>query len=301
MEPVHCQKCEKWETNLAESINNYNTYREKIRLATVIPHDVLSRKEVTTFAGITKYLVDKARETFKENGIYGIPDPYNGHPLQDKDIHNVTKTKRYLTRSIREMYTLFKEQNPQTKLGRSGFYSVRPRWLVPAPSHDICVCIYCENFNLRVTALKNLCCNAVTYESLKKLVLSLLVCDNCNLDCLFQECSFCPGSDGITIISLNLEHLLDDESEVTFAIWENNDLVRKTVTLEYFITVLSHWASQSFKDWKCTEKSATQKRRLILHGNFAENWTITLPNEIQSDHWLNQQISIFTAVCYLDG
>lgn len=160
--------------------------------------------------------------------------------------------------------------------------------------------VYDENFNLRVTALKNLCCNAVTYESLKKLVLSLLVCDNCNLDCLFQECSFCPGSDGITIISLNLEYLLDDESEVTFAIWEENDLVRKTVTFEYFNTVLSHWAIKAITHFKlkelqrlqiqkCKEQSAIQERRLILHGDFAENWTITLPNKIQSYHWLNNK------------
>lgn len=39
-----------------------------------------------------------------------------------------------------------------------------------------------------------------------------------------------------------------------------------------------------------------QKASVLLHLNFAENWTVKLPDEIQSHHWSKSEVTIFTCV-----
>lgn len=42
----------------------------------------------------------------------------------------------------------------------------------------------------------------------------------------------------------------------------------------------------------------SDSNHLILHVDFAENWSVIMKDEIQSYHWKNEQVTIFTAVCY---
>lgn len=40
---------------------------------------------------------------------------------------------------------------------------------------------------------------------------------------------------------------------------------------------------------------------LVLHCDFAENWSVILPQEVQGYHWRNDQVSIFTGVTYFQN
>lgn len=40
---------------------------------------------------------------------------------------------------------------------------------------------------------------------------------------------------------------------------------------------------------------------LVLHCDFAENWSVVLPQEVQGYHWSNDQVSIFTGVTYFQN
>ncbi|KAH7941202.1 hypothetical protein HPB49_010958 [Dermacentor silvarum] len=44
------------------------------------------------------------------------------------------------------------------------------------------------------------------------------------------------------------------------------------------------------------EKQCTQRGRIVFHFDFAENWTVVLPDKVQAYHWQKQQVSVFTCV-----
>lgn len=336
-----CGKCEQFSDNIQTALTSVKCYNEKVKLLTLLP-GTMSRNEIlSTFPVVTKHMVDKARSTIKEKGVYSEPDPYAGHPLSPQAVRcalafyledeldcsrqsankkdaktvienneKVVKVKRYLTRSIQEIYRIFTEKYPHMKVGRTSFYALRPPWVIPHPQKNSCLCIYCENFQLCVTAIKHARHDIISVENLKQLVLSLVVCDTNSQSCAFQECAECPGEDGITCEAIGLEDTVDED--ITFALWEGNDLIKKTSSLDHFIGVLAHWAikavvhlkikdiqRQGIQEEKHLVKNSTN--HLFLHCDFAENWTAILPNEIQSYHWQNPQVSIFTAVCYFNG
>ncbi|KAH7933106.1 hypothetical protein HPB49_008240 [Dermacentor silvarum] len=44
------------------------------------------------------------------------------------------------------------------------------------------------------------------------------------------------------------------------------------------------------------EKQCTQRGSIVFHFDFAENWTVVLPDEVQAYHWKKQQVSVFTCM-----
>uniref|UniRef100_UPI002915D096 hypothetical protein n=1 Tax=Escherichia coli TaxID=562 RepID=UPI002915D096 len=46
------------------------------------------------------------------------------------------------------------------------------------------------------------------------------------------------------------------------------------------------------------EEGKADPTKLIIHVDFAENWSVINNKAVQGNHWVNNQISIFTAVCY---
>ena len=55
---------------------------------------------------------------------------------------------------------------------------------------------------------------------------------------LFTECKICPGSNGITIHVLKLQDIEGTE-EITSALWENGNLIKKTLLISTFKDELS--------------------------------------------------------------
>ncbi|CAN7942874.1 unnamed protein product [Ixodes hexagonus] len=58
-----------------------------------------------------------------------------------------------MTRSIRETFRLFEAAHPDTAIGVTKFYSLRPKWVVYSSWHEVCVCTYGANIKLSVCAL----------------------------------------------------------------------------------------------------------------------------------------------------
>ncbi|KAH7932811.1 hypothetical protein HPB49_003249 [Dermacentor silvarum] len=44
------------------------------------------------------------------------------------------------------------------------------------------------------------------------------------------------------------------------------------------------------------EKQCTQRGSIVFHFDFAENWTVVLPDEVQAYHWQKQQVSVLKCV-----
>lgn len=128
---------------------------------------------------------------------------------------NVHKQKRLLLCSLKELYVLFKEQNPEVKIGFSKFCSLRPKWCVTVSSsgtHSVCVCTIHQNAILLVDVAKT----GKTYNDLTKMI----VCDCDSKTCTVHRCEKCPGTGPLRQF---LETLLDENEEVTFQQWQTTD------------------------------------------------------------------------------
>ena len=70
----------------------------------------------------------------------------------------VHEQKRLLLCNLHELYTLFKEKNPDVKIGFSKFCILRPiKWCISAGSagtHSVCVCTHHQNTILLLSAIK---------------------------------------------------------------------------------------------------------------------------------------------------
>lgn len=285
-------------------------------------------------------MVRASRKLTESKDIYGMPDLYSGNPIKDdiielvqryyldddldctrqspnkNDVMNVKidgvkekKIKRFLTRSIKEVYDLLKEQNPKVSISRSKFYQLRPKWVLLQPFNNSCLCVYCANFDLMVTALNNVLKTSKSeFAALKKKLLSMIVCSTENDSCVLRECSTCQGK-VITEDHFQIEEDLVCD-EITYAIWDKNDLVNKTCTFEVYTKELNTIVNTMSKHVRMKELQQQEIKlekevglsstnRIISHGDFAENWAIIQQDAIQGYHWTNTQISIFTSVCYI--
>lgn len=333
-------QCEPWEAKFRLALQNCKSKSENIRLLTVVPDTYSKNDIVSTFPEVTMYMVNEARKIEKEKGVYHSPDLYSGHSVSEADVklameyylnddldcsrqspnksdvinvyengEKIKKAKRFLTRSVYEIFQLFQNQHPEAKIGRTKFYSLRPKWVVIDPPKEVCLCIYCSNFELCLIGLKNIRKERYAdMQNIQKEVLALVLCSPATEDWIFQNCSECPGADGITLQSLGLTNEKAAE-EVTFAIWNNAELEKRTTTVSAFLVELSTWAMKANLHMRVKEIQRTEiknekeeakcnLKKLILHFDFAENWKKINKQEIQSAYWKSDQVSIFTAVCY---
>ena len=66
-----------------------------------------------------------------------------------RDGQKVPVAKRYQCLTIGEAHSLFLEENPGSKVGRSKFFQLRPDdvFLIETNDQEVCVCPICENFD----------------------------------------------------------------------------------------------------------------------------------------------------------
>lgn len=330
--------CDDLITNFGSALKNCKNNSEKLRLLTIIP-DSFFTSDVVSKLETSKYCVEEAKKLKNEKGIYCCPDPNFGHPLNEDDVKLaleyylnddfdcsrqspnkndvvrvkengivVKRVKRYITRSIREIYQKLTEENPTIKISRAKFYSLRPKWVIIDPPTEACLCLYCANFELCITALKSLRKDlSSNSKEVQEELFSIITCASIRDECKLQTCQKCPGVNAITANSLNLSDYLDEE--VQFVLWNNSELEKRSTSLNGFIIELK----------KCTEKAVTHlyikrtqqekirqvkeeakedAKKAVIHYDFAENWKVISKNEIQSAYWKTNSLSIFTAVCY---
>lgn len=137
-----CIQCGHWITKFNSAFNNCTSMAEKIRLLSILPEQYPKADILVDIPGTTKYMIDQARKITAATGVYQSPDPYSGHELSNEIIElvqeyylndvldcsrqspyksdvktvlvngeKVKKVKRYLTRSIQEIFHTFSKQH----------------------------------------------------------------------------------------------------------------------------------------------------------------------------------------------
>ena len=115
------------------------------------------------------------------------------------------KVKRFLTQSLKATYKAFKNDYPELRIVKSKFYSLRPKYVLLSPVKEVCLCIYCANYELFLTSLINFRGSNVTeLDEIRSQIINATMCSDL---CYLQECKICPGSNGITIHVFKLQDI----------------------------------------------------------------------------------------------
>ena len=219
----------------------HSDYRHKVQLLTLTPES-WSIKYASNYFQVSEYLIRRARELKRQQGINALPDQNTGKILPEdtlahvrsffeddeysrllpgkKDVvsigRNVHKQKRLLLCNLKELYASFKEKYPNARLGFSKFCSLRPKWCITAGAsgvHSVCVCSIHKNAILLVDAANT----GKTYKDM----MEMIVCSRDNNHCMIHRCKDCPGTTPLhTLLEEALSHL---EGHISFLQWQSTD------------------------------------------------------------------------------
>ena len=233
------------------------TSEEKMKILTLTPES-WSIVKAASYFGVSEYLTRQARKLKKCRGRLGSSDKNCGKPLPastaekaqlfyeddahsrlmpgKKDFVSIKKCPQAKAiasmQNLHELYVLFKEQNPELKVGFSKFCSLRPKWCITvgtSGTHPVCICTIHQNAKLLLHATKT----GHTYKEL----MEMIVCNSDNKTCMVHRCEKCPRQ----TLREYLETVLDEHEEVTFQQWQTTDcskMIMQTLNVDEFIEFL---------------------------------------------------------------
>ena len=212
----------------------------------------------------------------------------------------VKMRKYYLTMYLRELYALYKEENPTTKLGFTLFTQLRPKnvLLLKDQPLDQCKCIIHENNHKKLDALgvnndrtifwPAVLCNSADYNS----------------DCWKGVCKQCCNGKAIPF---------PDEPEdkvVTYKEWGFNN--QKRMVLNTYECAFGELKENFLDKFSVFQKHVRCKRIMhdtferdkldpqchVLQVDFAMAYSCQYQDEIQAALWSRRSVNLFTAATY---
>ena len=226
-----------------------------------------------------------------------------------------------MERSIDSAYSLFVSENPDIKLSRSVFASLRPRNVMPSTSSRKrdCLCEYCANMDLKLEALRLFATKkkieGITIKDRFELSRLTLCLKGANGEykrtCLERTCNNC----GTNAIKNCLGPLLENCTEDTlqFSKWETVVVdgksrmtrITKTSPVPEFVNALCE-ELQSFSkhlfdaSWQGRQYNLCESNMdegcLLVCEDFAENFKMHFQDEAQGAHWSYNQATLHASV-----
>lgn len=269
--------------------------RVGIRLANQMDQDLVINREQSDHLAVTSFF-------FRPDIVYTCPGM--------KDIVTIWANgkkeklqKHYMTMFLKEAFYIFKEENPNIKIGYSKFCSLRPKnvLLLKETPADQCKCKIHENFILKLKSLSPKC----TYSS--EFWKNVLCDDNLDSFCWKNMCHKCSNGKLMPYPS-------QPEHKVIWKTWEKNSdgrlqlSVKETCLGELFECVIAdlpkmmdHVNTKRIqqKEFQCDKNAANDTR--ILQVDFARSFSCEYQNEIQSALWSRTSVLLFTAAVFYKG
>ncbi len=223
---------------------------------------------------------------------------------------------RHLVNSITETYALFKRKYPLAKVGSSKFAELRPRHVLLSSKlpHNVCLCKYHENFIFAVDALHKA---NPTFPTYTHSFPEALLCPSPTEECWLNKCSKCGDCK-----MFNAKFSFDDASEpsYTWYVWKNDENGRITKAVEegsiddlteHMCSLIPKFLEHCYVKRSQAEEYNRQRdaalaesysqTTALLQVDFSENYTCVNQDEIQSAHWNQSQVTLFTAATYHTG
>lgn len=251
-------------------------------------------------------LEDKVVEFYQSDGIsWQAPGKRDFVSVKDKEGKKVHIQKRYMHMTVEEALEVFRKKYKDENIGKSKFYSLRPKNVIPMSGtpHTVCVCVTHANFIYAVDTLSRYCVDKQTHSSL----MESICCDVKSEKCMTNRCTECQ---------YNVMNLVQPDQnlsqEITLKKWEKTDGVLnvsgKKITLGELVkevnNMIPSFKTHSFVKGQQLEFFDTKKDNLaageaIVQVDFAENYSLIMQDEIQSAHWQHAQTTLFTCCIWL--
>lgn len=165
---------------LLDSFNlliNSSDRDDQIRFVTLAPPE-WGRKKVEEYFKCSRYLAQKAISLRQSYGKLAVPVDWRGNSPLDplfvqeiidsysddaisrqspnkRDVIHIQKNPvaiRHMSMIVGQAYQLFVQHlqanQSSNSVQKSRFYALRPKWIKVKKPHDVCTCIYHENFEL---------------------------------------------------------------------------------------------------------------------------------------------------------
>ena len=231
--------------------------------------------------------------------------------IRDKDGKKKLQ-KRHLYMSIKEAYGVFKVENPNVKIGLTKFRKLRPPNVLlssQTPS-NVCTCVYHQNMFLALDAINIHVPDIPSYST--DFPASCLLDPGSDL-CWFGNCSHDScGFEAIyplpdTVKNFPAKWMTWQEANGRLSKLENigtvQDLYDHICSMTTKFLPHCHIKRLQAKQYELDkELASTQDSKIaVLQMDFAENYTCVAQDEIQSAHWNQSQVTLFTTVTWLKG
>lgn len=97
---------------------------------------------------------------------------------------------RHMIMTIGEAYEEFKKSHPNITVGKSSFFSLRPKHILPVSKmpHNVCVCKYHSNVNFLTENISKV---DLMFPKNHQGLLQKLCCDVSKEDCMYEHCLVC--------------------------------------------------------------------------------------------------------------
>ena len=252
---------------------------------------------------------------FREDHVWTSPGLKDEMAFWDSDGVKSKLRKYYLELTIRELYFLFKEENPDTKIGQSKFYSLRPPnvlFMKDSPS-DQCKCVQHEVFRMMLAPLKVM----VNKDFWKKVLCDT---DNINSKCWLNECEKCRN--GVKLRELIVSAGMEDGQKVTWYTWITEESVTKggksikrqvKRLKEGFVGELIELVFSCYPDYighvrrkrvmaACFQEDKSDESKVIIQCDFAQDYNCRdNAGEIQSAIYGRKNVTIFTCAIHFNN
>ena len=221
--------------------------------------------------------------------------------------------KRHLTMTVQEAYKCFCNDNPNLIIGKSKFSELRPKHVLLSSQTptNACLCRYHENINLLLQGLHGKLPDVFPLKTTDLIVNS--VCNPDSEICMFGSCDKCGNLLGFERgIGSKFNNDDDEPIETKWYSWDSIDGKQQKVLKEGLIdecmdvlrAQLPKFLQHDFIKKKQSSvfqslKSSVDMQTGLLQMDFSENYTASYQDEIQSAHWHQKQITVFTAVLWI--
>ena len=220
--------------------------------------------------------------------------------------------KRHLYMSIKETYGVFKDENPNVKIGLTKFSTLRPPNVLlssQTPS-NVSTCVYHQNMILALDAIHThapgIPVYSTDFSALCVLNPESDLCwfGNCSHDgCGFEEKYPLP----VTVKNLTAKWMKWQDANGRLAKLENTgrvqDLYNYICSMSKKFLVHGHIKRLQSKQYELDKELASLQDSdiAVLQMDFAENYACLVQDEIQSAHWNQNKVTLFTTVTWLKG
>ena len=224
-----------------------------------------------------------------------------------------TCQKRHVVMTIGEAYQSFKRDHPTMNIGKSKFAELRPEYvrLASEMPHNVCGCKYHNNMILLLECLHRRYPDKVPLYK-RDIFLPLSVCDATSEQCMSNKCQTCDNGQRLKAY---LGELPNTDDQVQWMQWITKpdgyvDNVSKSSRVSEVISELlaqlprflwhvfiKHEQEISYAADKA-QATRPDSTTCLVQMDFLENFTLLQQDEIQSAHWNQQQVTIYTVMIW---